>query len=106
MAEGPPGIDALLAAARADFGRGLPAKAAEFEKLVSESAWDQARRAAHKLRGSAATYGFPALSAAAAAIEDALLEVAGPPDADLRARLEHLLRGAAVEAERAAREVQ
>jgi DNA-binding response OmpR family regulator/6-phosphogluconolactonase (cycloisomerase 2 family) len=42
------------------------------------------RRLAHSLRGSGATYGFPAISAAAAAVEDA-------PDAEVAPRIEGLL---------------
>jgi len=77
---------------------------AEVEKLLSDAAWDEARRAAHKLRGSAATYGFPALSTAAAAIEDELLAAGGPPQAAVVARVMDLVRGARADAERAAAE--
>ena len=104
MAEARPSVDVLLAVARADFACRLPAKTAEIEKLVSASAWEEARRAAHKLRGSAATYGFPALGEAAAAIEDALLAAGGAPDAQVFARVREILRGACLEAERCARE--
>lgn len=104
MAEGRPGVEALLAVARAEFAQRLPAKTAEIEKLVSEGAWGDVRRASHKLRGSAATYGFPALSAAAAAIEDMLLAAGGAPDADTRARVTDILQGAGIEAERASRD--
>jgi HPt (histidine-containing phosphotransfer) domain-containing protein len=104
MAEARPSIDALLAVARADFARRLPAKTAEIENLVSASAWDEARRASHKLRGSAATYGFPALGEAAAAIEDSLLAAGGAPDAQALARVTDIVRGACLEAERCSRE--
>jgi HPt (histidine-containing phosphotransfer) domain-containing protein len=104
MAEARPSVEALLAVARAEFAQRLPAKMAEVEKLLSDLSWDGARRAAHKLRGSAATYGFPAVSTAAAAIEDALLAAGGPPGADVVAQLMDTVRGACIEAERAARE--
>jgi HPt (histidine-containing phosphotransfer) domain-containing protein len=104
MAEARPGVEALLVVARAEFAQRLPTKMAEVEKLLSDRAWDEARRASHKLRGSAATYGFPSLSAAAAAIEDALLAAGGSPGADVVARLADIVRGASAEAERAARE--
>jgi len=55
MAEARPGVEALLAVARAEFAQRLPTKMAEVEKLLSDRAWDEARRASHKLRGSAAT---------------------------------------------------
>jgi HPt (histidine-containing phosphotransfer) domain-containing protein len=104
MAEARPSVDVLLAVARADFARRLPAKTAEIEELVSKGAWDEARRASHKLRGSAATYGFPVVGAAAAAIEEALLGAAGNPSADVTARVGTIARDACVEAERCARE--
>jgi HPt (histidine-containing phosphotransfer) domain-containing protein len=103
MAEGRPSVEALLAVARAEFAHRLPAKTAEIEKLVAEGTWDEARRASHKLRGSAATYGFPALSVAAGAIEDILLAAGGQPDDGARERVMDILRGACVEAERASR---
>jgi HPt (histidine-containing phosphotransfer) domain-containing protein len=104
MAEARPSVEALLAVARAEFGSRLPAKVDEIASLVSEGAWEGARRAAHKLRGSAATYGFPALSAAAAAIEETLIAAAAPPSADVVVRVKGIVSGACVEAQRAASE--
>ncbi len=99
-----PTIQAMLAAARAEFGARLPSKVAEIDALVERAAWDDARRAVHKLRGSAATYGFAALGAAAATAEDLLIQSGGAPDEAARARLADLLRVARAEAERAAPE--
>jgi HPt (histidine-containing phosphotransfer) domain-containing protein len=99
-----PSIDELLAAARSQFAASLPAKVAVIEAHVARGAWDDARRAAHQLRGSAATYGFAALGASAGAIEDALLDVvgaAGPPE-PVRARIAGHLDDGKAEAERAA----
>jgi HPt (histidine-containing phosphotransfer) domain-containing protein len=104
MAEARPSVDVLLAVARADFARRLPAKTAEIEELVSKGAWDEARRASHKLRGSAATYGFPVVGAAAAAIEDALLGASGSPSVDVTVRVRTIAGDACLEAERCARE--
>jgi HPt (histidine-containing phosphotransfer) domain-containing protein len=98
----PSSIDALLAAAQSQFAAGLPARVSAVEECVARGAWEDARRAAHKLRGSAATYGFAALAAAAAAIEDVLLDV--DPTDDQRALLAGHLVEARAEAERAARE--
>ncbi len=96
-----PSIDELLAAAQSQFAASLPAKVAVIEETVARRAWDDARRAAHKLRGSAATYGFAALSASAAAIEDALRAAGEPPDPVVVAIAGHLV-DAKAEAERAA----
>jgi HPt (histidine-containing phosphotransfer) domain-containing protein len=98
----PSSIDALLAAAHSQFAASLPAKVASIEESLAGGAWEDVRRAAHRLRGSAGTYGFAALAAAAAAIEDALLEVTEPP-ADVRARIAEHLAAARAEADHAAR---
>jgi HPt (histidine-containing phosphotransfer) domain-containing protein len=97
------GIQELLAAARAEFAVSLPAKASEVASLIARGSWQDARRAAHKLRGSASTYGFAALGVACAAIEDALLASSNAPDADARAAIESMARTACAEADSAAR---
>jgi HPt (histidine-containing phosphotransfer) domain-containing protein len=98
-----PSIDALLTAVRAQFAASLPAKVAEIDGFIAGREWDEARRAAHKLRGSAATYGFAELGQAAAAIEDALLDGVEPAD-DARSRIAERLVEARAEAARAAAE--
>jgi HPt (histidine-containing phosphotransfer) domain-containing protein len=72
-------VDALLAEARADYASRLPEKLASLEALAARGAWDEARRAAHKLRGSAATYGFVAIGEAAATLEELLREASSDP---------------------------
>jgi len=100
---GDPAIDALIAAARADFARGLVPKAAAIEALVGRGAWDDARRAAHKLRGSAGVYGFAAIGAAAAALDDVLCGADQTPDATELAYVHEKLRELRAEAEHASR---
>jgi HPt (histidine-containing phosphotransfer) domain-containing protein len=105
MVEGAdPATLALLAAVRARFAESLPAKAGDLAALVEREAWDEARRAAHKLRGSSGTYGYLALSAAAADVEDSLLESKEPPSEEVRRRVAARTKDVLVEAERAARE--
>jgi HPt (histidine-containing phosphotransfer) domain-containing protein len=99
-----PTVDDLLAQARAEFAGRLPAKVDELERLWSGLAWQDLRVASHKLRGSAATYGFAALGGAAAAIEDLLLAAACRPDEATCDRVRARLDEARVEASRAARE--
>jgi HPt (histidine-containing phosphotransfer) domain-containing protein len=90
-----PEIDALLVAARVDFAGRLPAKVAEIEVLVTREDWQGARLAAHKLRGSAATYGFAVVGTTTAALEEELLLAAvSAPDANARARIAELSRKA------------
>jgi HPt (histidine-containing phosphotransfer) domain-containing protein len=79
MSPAPDPIEALLAQARSEYAASAAAKAAQVEAFVAEGAWGEARRAAHKLRGSAATYGFAALGEAAGRIEDLLLRAASEP---------------------------
>jgi len=77
-----PGRISALESARAQLGRGGDA-AADAAATI--------RRVAHSLRGSGGTYGFPEVSTAAAALEEAR-------DGDLQARLDELvelLRGTA-----------
>jgi HPt (histidine-containing phosphotransfer) domain-containing protein len=97
-------IDALRAAARADYAARLPLRIEQIERLAAEGHWVEARREIHKLRGSAATYGFEDIGAAAALLEDLLLAADGAPDSDARLRFDQALRGARSQADRAARE--
>jgi HPt (histidine-containing phosphotransfer) domain-containing protein len=79
-------LDAELAALRAAYARELPGKAravaAATRAVVDDpKKAEEATAVAHRLRGTAGAYGFPAISQAAAAIEDALH--AGARDASL-----------------------
>jgi len=104
MDAGEPSIDALLAAARAQFAASLQSKVAAIADSVARGDWEEARRAAHRLRGSAATYGYGAVGDSAAAVEEILLQRSDPPGDDTRAEIVGHLRVAAAEAERAASE--
>jgi HPt (histidine-containing phosphotransfer) domain-containing protein len=63
---------ALLEAERAAYAGRLTLRVAEFEKYLEAGRVDDARRAAHKLSGSAGTYGFQSLSEVAREIEETL----------------------------------
>jgi HPt (histidine-containing phosphotransfer) domain-containing protein len=102
MGQGP-SVDELLAIARAEFAGRLPAKVAELEQLSAREAWQDLRVASHKLRGSAATYGFARLGATAATVEEVLIAAACQPDAVARDRVRGALIEARAEASRAAR---
>jgi HPt (histidine-containing phosphotransfer) domain-containing protein len=69
---GDPAIKALIEAARADFARSVGMRAHALEAMATSGAWTDARREAHKLRGSAGVYGFAELGAAAAALDDSI----------------------------------
>ena len=94
-------IDELLALAKAQFASGLGARVAAIEEPVARRAWQEVRRAAHKLRGAAATYGFTALGASAGELEDRLLEVRDAPGPELLARIAELVATVHAEAARA-----
>lgn len=106
MDAGEPSIDALLAAAGVQFAEALPDKVSALQGSIARGAWAEARRAAHKLRGSAATYGHAELAASASAIEEALLEAGDTPLAESRERIDRHLASAHSEAARAAREAR
>jgi HPt (histidine-containing phosphotransfer) domain-containing protein len=97
-------IDVLIAAARTEFARSLVAKTAHLDAMLKEEAWEEAQRAAHKLRGSAGVYGFAALGSIAAALEELLVRSDGAPDRSTRFRILEVLGDARAEAERASRE--
>lgn len=99
-----PTVEQMLAEARAQFAASLPAKAAALEEHLARGSWEEARRAAHKLRGSAGTYGFVALGAAAAEVEEALIAAGSRPEAAAAAHIGDKAREARVEAERIAKE--
>jgi HPt (histidine-containing phosphotransfer) domain-containing protein len=101
-----PSIDGLLAAARKQFATGLPARVEELRALAAGASWGALRRAAHRLRGSAATYGYPALGALAAAVEEALIAADGAPSAEARDAIGHALAEAGDWAEQAAAEAR
>jgi HPt (histidine-containing phosphotransfer) domain-containing protein len=65
-------LAALLAAERAAYAGRTDLRVAEIEAHLEAGRVEEARRAAHKLSGSAGTYGFPSLSSAAREIEETL----------------------------------
>lgn len=99
-----PTVEQMLAEARAQFAASLPGKAAALEEHLARGAWEEARRAAHKLRGSAGSYGFVTVSGAAAEVEEALIAAGSQPDAATLARVAEKAREVRAEAERIARD--
>ncbi|MCO5169859.1 MAG: Hpt domain-containing protein [Planctomycetes bacterium] len=96
------GREARLQALRREFLAEARSEAEELERLVARGApagdaAPRCRKLAHDLRGSGGSYGFPAVSAAAAALEEGLASGGGAADLPALARA---LR-AAVEAARA-----
>ena len=76
-------LDALLA----DYRRVLPQTLDGIDAHAAAGRFDEARRALHKLAGSAGTFGLPRVSVAARAAEE-FLEGCGPkPDRGELARL-------------------
>ena len=99
-----PTVEQMLAEAKAQFASSLPAKAAALQDHLARGAWEEAKRAAHKLRGSAGTYGFVVLGVAAGEVEEALIAAGLQPDAAAAARIGDKAREARAEAERIVRE--
>ena len=95
------GLDEVLAEARHEFAGRLGGKMADLDRLFASEAWADLRVASHKLRGSAATYGFVELGALAGKVEDLLLAAPGAPDAAARDRVRAMLAEARAEVRRA-----
>lgn len=104
--QGDPDLDALIREARVEFARRLPAKATELGEMIARGDWTEARRAAHKLCGSAGVYGFEAVGIVAGAIEDVLIVSEGHPGPEARATIREKLDSIRVEAERACLEMR
>ena len=104
MVEGDPGIAALLGAARADFTRSLPAKVAAVDEHLASGAFADAKRAAHRLRGSSGMFGYARLGEIAGEIDDLMNEAAGASDDAARARVDALVVQLQAEAARLVRE--
>jgi HPt (histidine-containing phosphotransfer) domain-containing protein len=96
-------VDEMLAAARAEYAGRLVARVRDLDALAEKGAWSELRVLAHKLRGSAATYGFAALGALAASIEEVLIASGCAPDVAAVARIGEALAAARREADGAAR---
>ena len=76
----PSGVADQLEELRAQFGERLPQRLAELEAAIAEARADlsrapDARGLAHKLRGTAGSYGFPLVGEAAGGIEDLLAAI-------------------------------
>ena len=85
-AAGPSDLEAELAALHAQFAQHLPARLAELEAAAAWAEVDHSRIAdarglAHRLRGSAGSYGYPALGEAVGYVEDLLAEAQADPSA-------------------------
>ncbi|HLK36197.1 MAG TPA: Hpt domain-containing protein [Polyangiaceae bacterium] len=94
----PPEIARLLAAAREDFAARLVGRAGELSSLAERLSWNELRLAAHKLRGSCATYGFVAAGGLAGRVEDILLRAGGEPKEGDRAAIAAAIDAFAAEA--------
>ena len=82
-----PEVARLLAAARAEFAGRLVAKADELSSLAGRGLWADLRVAAHKLRGSCATYGLASAGSLAGHVEETLLASACQPGEDEQTRI-------------------
>ncbi len=68
-----------------EFAAGLPARAAEAERMHSEGNSAELARIAHQLKGAGGGYGFPLITERAAALESSLRQ--GADDACVKERL-------------------
>jgi len=76
------------------YVRGLPARAAAIRSALDHGDLATVRYLAHQLKGSAGSYGFPSITAAATAVDRAVL--AGENPGKIRGRVEELTRLASI----------
>ena len=85
-------VAAAMAAVRARFVAGVPGERAALSDAIARADHEALRQQVHRLKGSAGTFGFMEVSAAAAAVERAVRD--DPPSAPERlAQLDALLAG-------------
>lgn len=83
------GGDADLGEIVALFVDEMPARVSVISANLADGNWDDLRRAAHQLKGSAGSHGFEPISPAAAKVEDAIRS--GGPEEAIRAAVDELL---------------
>jgi HPt (histidine-containing phosphotransfer) domain-containing protein len=84
----------------ADYRRRLPARIADIEAQAGREDWANVCRTVHKLRGSAAVYGFPAVSHFAAELEELLIANDNAPADAAKVEARRLLQDMRREIER------
>lgn len=94
-------LQRVLAALRADYAKALPPKILELQQATREAfasaeKRENARSLAHKLRGTAGSYGFRVLGEAAGKLEDILRNPSSPPE-EVKAALQAVIEAASEE---------
>ncbi len=75
------------------FAAEMPGRAAALESALGRQEWDELRRCAHQLKGSASSYGFPQITQAAGSLEMAIQRREDPANiGSLAAKLAKLCR--------------
>src|SRR5690606_15062846 len=77
------------------YRNAVPGRIAELERALAAGDVTELRSIAHSLRGSGATYGFPTVTTAAAAVEDAPDDVITPRVHELIGVLREIIAGPA-----------
>ena len=67
----------------------IPARVSALSALLADGDWEDLRRAAHQLKGSAGSYGFEGISPLAGKVEDTIRS--GEPEEAIRAAVDELL---------------
>ena len=83
------GNDPDLAEIVALFVDEMPDRVSALSAYLADGNWEDLRRAAHQLKGSAGSYGFESVSPVAARVEDAIRQ--GQPEEAIRTAVHALL---------------
>lgn len=83
--------DSELKALRDDYVASFDARISALDEAVRGGSVVELKTLAHRLAGTAGTYGFDSLTRAGAALEDWLGNTSGPPDVQVLARFGSLL---------------
>ncbi len=81
--------DADLAEIVAQYVAEMPARIERLHRLLASGEWEELRRVAHQLKGSAGSHGFGPISLRAGELETALSS--GAPKAEIRAAVARLV---------------
>lgn len=83
-------IDSLFKDLIPDFLKNRELELVTFKEWISEKNWEELKKALHRFKGTAGSYGFLALSEKAATLEKLVQQAPTLPESDLQKGLKEL----------------